>query len=111
MALTYTADPPQLVGNKRVVRGTVTFDSSYLTAGEAFTPGNVGLTALELLIVSPALGSATPAYVPVWNRSVSSPTIRLFEGDNNNAADAPLIEVTSTTNVSAVVVDYEAYGY
>lgn len=47
MALSFSVNPPQVAGTKRVVRGTVTFDSSYPTGGEAFTAANVGLMAIE----------------------------------------------------------------
>jgi hypothetical protein len=111
MALTYSVNPPQLVGAERVVTGTITFDNSYLTAGETFSPTAVGLTSLKNLEVGAGLGSSTTAYVPVWNRSVSAPKVQAFWGDNNNAADAALIEVTSTTDLSALVCGFRATGY
>ena len=52
-----------------------------------------GLGQLEELEVRPGLGSSTTGYVPVWNRSVSSPLLLVFMGDNNNASDGPLVEV------------------
>lgn len=111
MALTVTANPPQLVGTRRRVTGTITFDSSYLTGGETFTPANIGLGQLEELEVRPGLGSSTTGYVPVWNRSTSAPKVLALMGDNNNASDGPLIEVASTTDLSAFVCSYEATGY
>ena len=107
MALTHTADAPDIVSGERVVRGTITFDSSYATGGETFDIVNIGLTMLSHLTF--AVG--TSGYVPVWNRSTSAPEAQAFYGDNNNASDGPLIEVPSTTDLSAVTVGYTAIGY
>lgn len=110
MALSYTANPPQLVGTRRRVTGTITFDSSYLTGGEIFDQTKIGLTTLESLIVRSGLGSSTTAYMPVW--SATTPTkIQVFQGDNTNAAAAPLIECNTTRDLSAFICTYEATGF
>ena len=108
MALTWVLDDRQLVGNKREVAGSVTFDSSYPTGGEVFTPAALGLTALTDFQVEI---DATAGYVPVWNRSVSAPKLMAFYGDNNNAADGPLIEVPDTTNIATAIARFRATGY
>lgn len=106
MALTYSADRQEVVGSQRVIRGTITFDASYPTGGESFTPASVGLTQLNRLNVFPS-----GPYVPAWNRSTSAPLVLVYMGDNNNASDGPLIQVADTTDLSAVVVPFEAVGY
>lgn len=111
MALTYTANPPQLVGTRRTVTGTITFDSSYATGGEAFSPQAIGLSQLTDLVVSPGRDTNTSAMVPVWNRSTSAPTVLAMYGDNNNAADGALIEVPNATNLATLVCAYTATGY
>lgn len=111
MALTISANPPELVGRERVVRATVTFDSSYPTGGEAFTAAQLGLTSLKNVYASAGLGSSTTGYVPVWNRSVSSPLLLVLMGDNDNASDGPLIEVANTTDLSGFVCQVEAVGF
>lgn len=111
MALTYSVQTPQLVGTKRVVRGTITFDSSYATGGETFATTAIGLGQLTGLTVEAGLGSSTTGYVPVWNRSTSAPKVLALMGDNNNAADGPLIEVASTTDLSALVCGFVAEGF
>ena len=110
MALTWTFDSQgrQLVGNQRQITGSVTFDSSYVTGGEPFTPADVGLTALLSFEVEL---DATAGYVPVWNRSTTAPKLMAFYGDNNNAADGPLIEVPNATNIATSVCRFAAYGY
>jgi hypothetical protein len=49
MALTVAAVPTAnyAVSNKRVKVVDITFDSSYLTAGESLTPANVGLKVIQ----------------------------------------------------------------
>lgn len=106
MALSYSLDGPvQYEGTKRVVRGTITFDSSYPTGGEAVTVASLGLVKLEDLTLS-----GDDGYVLRWNRSASSPLILAYMGDNNNASDGPLIEVANTTDLSAVVTRFTAVG-
>lgn len=107
MALTYTVDNTQLVGTKRMTQGTITYDSSYATGGETVDPHALGLQMLTDLRISPSTGG----YIGVWDRSTTAPKLMAFYGDNNNASDGPLIEVPSTTDLSAVVVRYEAWGY
>ena len=107
MALTYTLDDRQLIGTKRCVRGSVTFDSSYVTGGEPFTAADFGLTA----ITDVEAQTSTTGYVIMWDRSTTAPKLMAFYGDNNNAADGPLIEVPNTTNLSTVVARVAVYGY
>lgn len=95
------------VGNRKVVTGTVTFDSSYVTNGEPFTIAEAALSQLTDLRVDPT----TLGYVPRWNANKTSPTIVVFYGDNNNAADGPLIEVPNATNLSAESARFTAVGF
>lgn len=107
MALTYTADAPDIVAGERQVRGTITFDSSYPTGGESFSVTAVGLTALNHL----SFQTSSSGYVPVWDRSTSAPKVLALMGDNNNSSDGPLIQVADTTDLSAVTVGFTAIGY
>lgn len=102
---------PQMEGNRRKVRGTITFDSSYPTGGEALTLKTIGLDVLEDLTVSNEYASATGTYQVKWNKSATAPLLLAFMGDNNNASDGPLIEVASTTDLSALVCRFEATGF
>lgn len=111
MGLTYSVTRTDLVGTQRKVTGTVTFDSSYATAGEAFAPSSVGLTYLTDLQVFPSLASATTGINPVWNRSLTAPKVMLVYGDNDAGADGAFAEVASTTDMSAVIVPFCAFGY
>lgn len=106
MALTISTHYPERIGRKKVVRGTMTFDSSYATGGLAFTPKDLGMVTVEEVRAFPS----SSGYVGVWNRSVTAPKMQAFYGDNNNAADGPLIEVPAATNISTVTVQFEAIG-
>ena len=56
MALTISVPEKPFVGSKREVYATVTFDSSYATGGEAFSPTNVGLEEFLFVEVSFSAG-------------------------------------------------------
>lgn len=106
MALTYAALSTSTVPGDRKVRvGTLTFDSSYPTGGEAVTIASLGLTTLEAIIVN-----ASGGYNAVWDRSVTAPKILVYVGDNDAGADGPGAQVANTTDLSAVVVTYLAIG-
>jgi hypothetical protein len=100
-SITWASEVP---GTRREVRGSVTFDSSYPTGGEAVTLAQLGLTRLDWLSVE-----TTDGYVPAWDGSTSAPKIKLFWVDTTTDG-APLAEVPSTTNVATVVVRFHATG-
>lgn len=104
MAAAVTVDHTSLQTPHRVVRGTITFDNSYPTGGEAVTPGQFGLTFLTDLSVE-----AEDGYVFQWNRSTSAPKVLAYWVDTS-VDGAPLAEVTATTDLSAAVVRYTAIG-
>ena len=100
-SITWASEVP---GTRREVRGTITFDSSYATGGEAVTLTQLGLTRLDWLSVN-----TTDGHVPAWDGSTSTPKVKLFWVDTTTDG-APLAEVPSTTDVSAVVVRFHAVG-
>lgn len=110
MSLTYSVDKFEMIGNSRRVTGTLTFDSSYVTGGEPVSLTALGLYMMTDLAVRPAGLDATHAYVASWDGNQLSPKVKLFQGDNPNAAAAQLIEVPNATNVAAVVARFEARG-
>lgn len=93
---------PEVPGSRKEVYGTVTFDSSYPTGGEAFVPAEFGLDRLDWLQVAGATG-----YLAVWDGSVTAPKILLYR---QTAATGALVEVPNTTNVSTVTVRIRAVG-
>lgn len=95
---------PEVPGNRKVVHGTVTFDSSYPTGGEDVTLADLGLNRLDWLETL-----TTDGFVPAWDGSVSAPKIKLFWVDTTTDG-AALAEVVSTTNVATTVVRFRATG-
>jgi len=95
---------PEVPGNRKQVIGTVTFDSSYATGGEAVSLADLGLNRLDWLSVS-----TTDGYVPAWDGSTSAPKIKLYWVDTTTDG-AALAQVPSTTDVSSVVVRFLALG-
>lgn len=93
-----------LFGLHKVRFVTVAFDSSYPTGGESLTAANLGLAG----IVHVQAGSAG-GYVFEYDHT--NKKLKAFMGDNNNAADGPLIEVADTTDLSAVTCRAVVYGY
>jgi hypothetical protein len=78
--------------------GTVTLDASHLAAGEAIdATGDLGYDVV--------IFEGGP-YVLQWDKA--NQKVLAYYGDNNNAADGPLIAVPDTTDLSAVVAQYIA---
>jgi hypothetical protein len=95
MALTVSTGVTNHEGIKRVWRGTVTFDASYATGGEAFVPENYGFVTVDKVEVDPSVG-----YVPEYIASTDKILVRWVDTTTDGA---PLAEVASTTDLSAVV--------
>ena len=96
MALTLTRVSQNLSGTIRENTYDVVLDSAYATGGEALTPAQVGLVRIETLQVV----ECYQGYVFAYDRA--NQKLKVFYGDNNNAADGPLIEVPNGTDLSAV---------
>jgi hypothetical protein len=85
-------------GNKKRKVRTITFDSSYLTAGEALTPATVGMRSFTEVIphgpfmIADRTSSVDVAYDYAAQKLVA------YWGNAGTASVAP--EVTSTTDLS-----------
>jgi hypothetical protein len=93
---------PEVPGNRKVVHGTVTFDSSYPTGGEAISLADLGLGRLDWLETI-----STDGYLPAWDGSTSEPKIKMFR---QTAATGALAEVASAVNLATAVVRFRATG-
>ncbi len=56
MALTVAVTEHFTNGNKRAVRGTIAFDASYPTGGEALTAATLGLSVIDEITFTPTSG-------------------------------------------------------
>lgn len=95
MALTVTVDRRTREGNREVTYGTITFDDSYPTGGEAITAANVGLGTIEQLVVHP---SSTGHVFPY---DYSAAKVLAFNGTT---------EIANEVDLSAQVARYRAVG-
>lgn len=96
---------PEVPGSRKEVFGTITFDSSYPTGGEAITLAQLGLNRLDWLDVT----TSTIGNVPAWNGSTTAPKVKLYWVDTTTDG-APLDEVPNTTDCSTTVVRFRATG-
>lgn len=94
-------------GRSRVRVVDVTFDSSYDTGGESFTPSNVGLHEIDAVIVT----GDTGGYVIEYDRA-NQKLVAYQQTDPAaiGGADIPLTEVAAATDLSAVTVTAIAIG-
>ena len=102
MALTITIPDAgrTVIGNKRLVFGTIAFDSSYPTGGEALTAGNLGLDKIDHITFT---SDIVQCY---W----ASNLLLAYYGDNDNAADAEFVQVANTDDISTANVGFFAIG-
>lgn len=103
MGLTVAVTSNQVVGARRQVVGTVAFDSSYPTGGEALTPATLGLIAVDHINV-PAKSGYTFEY-DYTNKKLLAYWV---DTSVDGAAQA---QVVDTTNLSTLTgVRFEAFG-
>lgn len=102
MALTvaHRSRSEDTAGRHRTRHVVVTFDSSYPTGGEAFTPANVGLAEFDVVLISPdanALGGHTVQY------DYTAQKLKVFV-EEAAAAGGPLLEIADASDLSTLVI-------
>jgi hypothetical protein len=103
LVFTITKGSEEVSGNTRNTYGTLAFDATYPTGGESFTARQVGLSTLKNFFAYPSAG-----YVFEWDRTASK--LKAFQGDNPNAAAAPMVEVVPGSLAALTAVKWEASG-
>lgn len=93
---------PEVPGNRKMVSGVITLDSSYVTGGEAVTLAQLGLSRLDFLCLTAGIG-----YLPTWDGSTTAPKVLVYR---QTAATGAFAEVPNTTDMSATTVRFLAYG-
>lgn len=101
MALSTTITRTGIMGDQRSVFGTITFDSSYPTGGEAFDKASIGLVRLDWL----SFNQGEDGFVFHWD--ATNAKIIVYE---SGTASAALDEQDNATDLSAVVVEFLAIG-
>lgn len=76
----------------------IAFDSSYPTGGESLTSADLGFedVAANLFVICPPRNGYSFVY------DGTNAKLKVYWGDNNNASDAPGVEVADTTDLSAL---------
>lgn len=98
MAFTVTINESYVEGNHKVRSGTLGFDSSYATGGEAITAAEVGLSQITSFQIQP-FGGFVYNYVPdTTGSSVSGKIMAYWTGSTTSGAFA---QVTNTGNMSS----------
>jgi len=98
--------------NQKRNRATVTFGDGALTYPSGGVPlpaiGNFGMVEAMNGVVFLEPNAANGF---VYKYDISAHTVRIYQGDNNNAADAPLIELTTAATPAATTLVCEAIGW
>jgi hypothetical protein len=97
MALTVTEITRTTFGKRRAVLATVTFDSSYATGGEDFTPAAVGLVSFDAVFATASVNSTPVAEVVRFDAANN----KLLAFNSTTGAPSNLVQVASTTDLSA----------
>ena len=102
MALTITIPDAgrTVIGNKRLVFGTLAFDASYPTGGEALTAGDLGLDKIDHITFT---SDVVQCY---W----ASNKLLAYYGDNDAGADGEFAQAANTDDLSAANVGFFAIG-
>lgn len=118
MALTFTVSNSNVIsaGNVKMSFGTIAFDSSYPTGGESFTPNDLRLKAVQMLIVEPANGySFEVDYTNSKIKAYGVPTVTVTGGDASITAlglgddtNAGALSKTAATNRT---IPGETFGF
>lgn len=103
-SLTDTARVEGQFGPVSQKNGTLAFDSSYPTNGEAVLASQIGLSTINQLDILPMNGY-------VFQYVAATAKIKVYYADYDANADGALIEVANTTDLSALTaVPYRAFG-
>jgi hypothetical protein len=106
MAVSVAKNRTDTVGRySKYTTGTITFDSSYPTGGEALLPTDVGLSSkVEFISVSPAGGY-------IFEYDYSNEKVKAFNPTSDVTAPTVAKEVANSSNLSTVTARYIAFGY
>lgn len=101
MALSYSITRTGTMGDQRSVFGTITFDDSYPTGGEAFDKAALGLVRLDWL----SFNQGEDGFV--FHYDAANAKIIAYEA---GTASAALDEQDAATDLSGAVVEFFAVG-
>ena len=107
MVITYKEDQEiyeKCGHNYKIITGSLAFDSSYPTNGEPMDLSKQIPTDIHMVIIEPSAG-----YILQYD--YTNKKVKAYWNDYNAGADAALIEVTNTTDLSGLTdVRFMAVG-
>lgn len=95
-------------GRHRIRLVTVTFDNSYPTGGELFTPANVGMSQIDAVFVS---SDHTPAYNVAYDYVNQRLVVSGVEQDADAAVTDPFDEENAAADLSTLVIRVLVVGF
>lgn len=99
-------------GNKKRVVASLVFGDGALTYPAGGVPVLKGKLGLPNVVESLSFADPMAADGYVYKYDLANNKVRIYQGDNNNAADAPLIElVAATATPAATTLKVEAVGW
>lgn len=106
MALTFAKTASGVMGDKRYYIGTVAFDNSYPTGGEAVTAANLEFQSAVDAVIINAQSSLVPTKVVSYDPSTGKLVINVEDGTSGIMAEAG-----NASDQSGVVdVQFIAFG-
>lgn len=102
MAVTISGLDFSVAGDKRRTLGTVTFDNSYPTGGEAITPQQVGLADILFMDVENPVSSTPTTRMCTYD--LTNEKFMVFTSSDGN-------QVANGTDLSAFSARFEAVGW
>lgn len=103
MALTVTTADENVAGARKTKVVNVTFDSSYPTGGEGFTPASVGFVSFTFVDIAPSDGY-------VYEFDYTNNKIIAYWVDTTTDG-APMAQVADTTDLSGAVTKARLEGF
>jgi hypothetical protein len=96
---------PQCYGGQlKILTGSIAFDDSYPTGGESMDISDM-FNSLNIVLFESKAGY-------VFEYDYGNKKVKVMMGNNDGAADGPMVEVANETNLSALTaVKFLAVGY
>lgn len=106
MAVSVTTHDTFVIGDRKGVSATVTFDDSYNKGGEVITPEDFGLLTITHVFINKP---ETATYDAAWDRSASK-IIAFVESDAGADDDGLEDEVANQADIDTVTVEVFVIG-
>jgi hypothetical protein len=113
MSLSAVVLTNEIYGDKRRTRTFLAFGQNYPTNGEPLTARQLGLYKIDNFTASRAWTSDVPPQALVAITASATPDIyvQVYQGDYDNAADGPMVEVPNATDLTGLFASIIAWGH